>query len=490
MIFSKELYLLLKARYPIIYISSLEEERLEYTIHRSINLHQNKPIYSWDFINGYKTKINNSKFAARNPLQALELIENLNAETPSIFILKDFNKFLADTSVLRKIKNLLNILKNQSKSIIIISTEIQIPKDLTENITVIDFLLPTEQEIKLELIRLSKSIESLFNLEFLELLTQSCQGLTLEKIRLILSKSIARYGSINKNSINLILHEKKQILNQTQILQFCDTPLQFADIGGLENLKNWLNNRKNSFSKKAKIYGLPSPRGVLLIGIQGTGKSLTAKAIASEWKLPLLKLDVGRLFAGIVGESENRIREMIKLSEALAPCVLWIDEIDKAFSEQSKNFDSGTTNRLLGTFITWLSEKESKVFIVATANNFFVLPLELVRKGRFDEIFFIDLPNLLERKKIFEVILKRLRLIGYNSYDINQFSEKSKGFSGAEIEQAIIEGMHIAFNEKREFNTTDILGGLNSIIPLSQINSQRIRQIQNLALSGQIRLAS
>jgi len=164
MIFSKELYLLLKARYPIIYISSLEEERLEYTIHRSVNLHKNKPIYSWDFINGYKTKINNSKFAAKNPLQALELIDNLNAETPSIFILKDFNKFLADTSVLRKIKNLLNILKNQSKSIIIISTEIQIPKDLTENITVIDFLLPTEQEIKLELIRLSKSIESLFNL--------------------------------------------------------------------------------------------------------------------------------------------------------------------------------------------------------------------------------------------------------------------------------------------------------------------------------------
>jgi SpoVK/Ycf46/Vps4 family AAA+-type ATPase len=243
-------------------------------------------------------------------------------------------------------------------------------------------------------------------------------------------------------------------------------------------------------SKKAKIYGLPSPRGVLLIGIQGTGKSLTSKAIANEWKLPLLKLDVGRLFAGIVGESENRIREMIKLSEALAPCVLWIDEIDKAFSEQSKNFDSGTTNRLLGTFITWLSEKESKVFIVATANNFSVLPLELVRKGRFDEIFFIDLPNLVERKKIFEVILKRLRSISYNLYDINQFSDKSKGFSGAEIEQAIIEGMHIAFNEKREFNTLDILNGLDLIIPLSQINSQRIKQIQSLALSGQIRLAS
>ena len=314
--------------------------------------------------------------------------------------------------------------------------------------------------------------------------------MTLEKIRLILSKSIALYGSINKNTINLILQEKKQIISQTQILQFCDTRLQFDDIGGLENLKNWLNNRKNSFTKKAKIYGLPCPKGVLLVGIQGTGKSLTAKAIANEWKLPLLKLDVGRLFAGIVGESENRIREMIKLSEALSPCVLWIDEIDKAFSEQSKNFDSGTTNRILGTFITWLSEKESKVFVVATANNFFVLPLELVRKGRFDEIFFIDLPNLQERKKIFEVILKRLRLISYNLYDINQFSEKSKGFSGAEIEQSIIEGMHIAFNEKREFNTIDILNGLNFIIPLSQINSQRIKQIQNLALSGQIRLAS
>jgi SpoVK/Ycf46/Vps4 family AAA+-type ATPase len=227
-----------------------------------------------------------------------------------------------------------------------------------------------------------------------------------------------------------------------------------------------------------------------LAGIQGTGKSLTAKAIANEWQLPLLRLDIGRLFGGIVGESESRVRQMIQLSEALAPCVLWIDEIDKAFSEQTKGGDSGTTNRVLGTFITWLSEKKSQVFIVATANNLSVLPLEIIRKGRFDEIFFVGLPLLEERKQIFEVFLKRLRPTQLSSFNLTLLSKKSEEFSGAEIEQAIIEGMLIAFNEKREFTTEDILIGLSQIIPLSQIEPERTKQLQDLVISGRIRLAT
>jgi SpoVK/Ycf46/Vps4 family AAA+-type ATPase len=340
------------------------------------------------------------------------------------------------------------------------------------------------------LIRLFKSIKKEYDNEFLEKMIRSCQGLSLEKIRRALSKSIAQFGSINANTIDLILNEKKQIISQTKILEFYNAKNYFKDIGGLENLKNWLKNRKESFSDKARIYGLPAPRGLLLIGIQGTGKSLTAKAIANEWKLPLLKLDIGRLFGGIVGESENRIRQMIQLSEALSPCVLWIDEIDKAFGEQTKSIDGGTTNRVLATFITWLSEKESNVFIVATANNFNMLPLEIIRKGRFDEIFYLGLPNKDEREKIFEVILKRLRPAYKNQFDIKVFSQKSIGFSGAEIEQAIIEGMHLAFNEKREFTNLDIIKGLEYIIPLSKIDSEKLKQSQNFASSGRIRLAS
>jgi len=490
MTFSKELDLLIKARYPILYISSLEEDRLEYTIRKTIKMSSNRAIYTWDFIEGYKTNINNPRFAAKNPLQALELVEKLTANTPAIFILKDFNKFLNDMPVSRKLRNLLSILKTQPKSLIILATETEIPKELADIITILEFNLPSRGEIKNELLRLGQSLDKEFNPEFLEILIRSCQGLSIEKIRRALSKSIAQYGAIDKESIDLVLREKRQIISQTQILEFQSTTIEFSDIGGLENLKLWLENRKESFSEKAKLYGLPTPRGLLLAGIQGTGKSLTAKAIANEWKLPLLKFDIGRVFGGIVGESESRIRLMIQLAEALSPCVLWVDEIDKAFSEETKNGDSGTTSRVLGTFITWLSENQAQVFVVATANNFSVLPLEIIRKGRFDEIFFVGLPTLNEREKIFKVFLERLRPGKINKFQVEKLSKESEGFSGAEIEQAIIEGMHIAFNEKREFTNDDVLSGLKQIIPLSQIDPQRINQMQKWALSGRIRLAS
>jgi ATP-dependent 26S proteasome regulatory subunit len=490
MSFSKELNLLLKARYPVLYISTFEEDRVEYTIRKAIKSTSNKAIYTWDFVEGYKTNPNNPRFAAKNPLQALELVEKLTADTPAIFILKDFNKFLNDISISRKLRNLVRILKTQPKSLIIVATELDIPKELSDLITVLEFTLPTSSEIKKELLRLFESLNNDIDPKFLEILIRACQGLSIEKIRRVLSKSIAQYGSINNATVNLILIEKRQIISQTEILQFQDTTSQFTDIGGLETLKKWLDTRKESFSEKAKIYGLPAPRGLLLAGIQGTGKSLTAKAIANEWQLPLLRLDIGRLFGGIVGESESRVRQMIQLSEALAPCVLWIDEIDKAFSEQTKGGDSGTTNRVLGTFITWLSEKKSQVFIVATANNLSVLPLEIIRKGRFDEIFLVGLPLLEERKQIFEVFLKRLRPTQLSSFNLTLLSKKSEEFSGAEIEQAIIEGMLIAFNEKREFTTEDILIGLSQIIPLSQIEPERTKQLQDWAISGRIRLAT
>lgn len=488
--FTKELNLLLKSRYPILYISTFEEERVEYLICKKIKENTNKIIYTWNFIDGYKNYIENPKFASKNPLQALELIENLKINTETIFILKDFHKFLFDIAICRKIKNLLSLLKKQSKTIIIISSEIEIPKELRYIITTLEFVLPTPNQIKSELLRLENLIQKKFEKKFLELLITSCQGLSIEKIRRVLTKSIVQYGSLNHKAIPLIYNEKRILINETKILEFFISKISFDDIGGVEILKNWLIARKECFTKKAKLYGLPSPRGLLLIGIQGTGKSLTAKAIANEWNLPLLKLDIGKIFAGIVGESENRIREIIQLTEALQPCVLWIDEIDKGFQEQTKTADAGTTTRVFGTFISWLSEKTSNVFIIATANNFFSLPLELIRKGRFDEIFFISLPNLNERKKIFEVILKRLRKSNKKLFDFEKLAKNAVGFSGAEIEQAIIEGMCTAFDEKREFTENDIENGLKSIIPLSKIHSEKLIENQNLVLSGKIRLAS
>ena len=252
---------------------------------------------------------------------------------------------------------------------------------------------------------------------------------------------------------DLILEEKRQSIRQTQILDFYPAKENISDIGGLDQLKDWLLRRGGAFSEKARQYGLPFPRGLLLVGIQGTGKSLTAKAIAHHWHLPLLRLDVGRLFAGLVGESESRTRQMIQLSEALSPCILWIDEIDKAFAGFEGRGDAGTTSRVFGTFITWLAEKTSPVFVVATANNIQALPPEILRKGRFDEIF---LCGAYPPQKNAMISLRSIYR-GYGPhnlahYDLERLAYETPDFSGAEIEQSIIEAMHLGFSQNRDFS--------------------------------------
>jgi SpoVK/Ycf46/Vps4 family AAA+-type ATPase len=490
MTFIEEFNLLLKARYSLLYISTYEEDRLEYTIRNCIKLGKTRAIYTWDFVDGFLNNPTKKEVGKRNPLQALEFIETLTVDTPAIFLLKDFNKFFTDITVIRKLRNLARLLKTQPKTIILISSDISIPADLKELVTVLEFKLPDSKEIQNELTRLLNLLDQDLSKEDLDSLVRACQGLSLERIRRVLAKIIAFNQIIDKSSISTILSEKQQIINQTQILEFCVTDQTLDDVGGLINLKTWLSQRSSSFSERAANYGLPSPRGLLLVGVQGTGKSLTAKAIAHDWQLPLLRLDFGRLFGGIVGESESRVREMITVAEALSPCVLWIDEIDKSFNQRNSNGDSGTTNRVLATFITWLSEKTSQVFVVATANNFEVLPLELIRKGRFDEIFFVGLPVLIEREKIFAVILSKIRPNSLTNFNIKLLSECSVDFSGAEIFQAIVEGMHHAFNENRDFTTNDILTGLNEIIPLAQIEGEKIQVLQDWASSGRIRSAS
>ena len=488
--FNDELTLLLKARYPVIFINTIEEDRVEYVIRKHIKANLNRSIYSWDFVDGYTNNPNNEGFAKRNPLQALELIERLTAETPAIFLLKDFNRFLTDISISRKLKNIARILKLQPKTIIIIGSDFNIPKELQDLITVLQFQLPNEEEINQELTRLIESLNINIHSQLFESLTQTCQGLSLERIRRVLSKIIATHRTIDKNSIEILLSEKKQIISQTEILEYWSVNDKITSIGGVDTLKEWLKKRKTSFGIQASNYGLPTPRGLLLVGIQGTGKSLTAKAIATEWQLPLLKLDVGKLFGGIVGESESRLRQMIEVSETLAPCILWIDEIDKAFSNTESNGDSGTSNRVLGTFISWLSEKTKPVFVVATANNVDVLPLEVIRKGRFDEIFFLDLPKKQEREQIFKIHIQEFRPNSWDLFEYEKLAQLSESFSGAEIKQSIIEAMYHAFYEQREFTTEDICLALNELIPLAQLESSQTVRLQNWASSGRIRLAS
>ncbi len=482
--FAEELDLLIRACYPLIYIVTCEEERAEQAL---TQLAPERRVYTWDFVEGYTQVGNERQVARNNPLQALEFIERA-PDQPALFILRDFHRFLEDISVGRKLRNLCRSLRATPKTIILLAPRIQIPLDLAEEITVIEYALPDFQELSQEMRRLLPP--AALGGVTLEELVKACQGLTLNRVRQALAKALARSGLLDPEDLELILEEKRQKIRQTQILDFYPTTAEITDIGGLDNLKDWLVRRGGSFSEQARRYGLPAPRGLLLVGIQGTGKSLSAKAIAHHWHLPLLRLDVGRLFAGLVGESESRTRQMIQLAEAISPCVLWLDEMDKAFGGLDRSGDGGTASRVFGTFLTWLGEKTAPVFVVATANDIDRLPPELLRKGRFDEIFFVGLPTRAERREIFHVHLSKLRPQQTRDFDLERLAYETPDFSGAEIEQAIVEAMHTAFSESRDFNTADIIEAVSQLIPLAQTAQEQIQKLQEWANSGKARLAS
>ena len=490
MSFLNEFVLLLKARYPIIYISTYEEERLEYIIKYCTKKYVSRTYYSWDFVDGYQGNPNDTGFAAKNPLEALELIEKLTPETASVFVLKDYDNFLKDLSIIRKLKNLSRSLKTQPKNIIIISPEVNIPDTLREFVTLIDFPLPTYSEINEELFRLMTSLKQDVSDELLLSLTTAFQGLSLERIRRVLSKVIAQSGTIDMTSPQLVLEEKKQIIQQTQLLEFSLTDKKITDLGGLDNFKDWLKLRSEAFLPAAKEYGLPYPKGLLLVGVQGTGKSLAAKTVANEWKLPLLRLDFGRLFASLIGQSESRVRKMIQIAEALSPCVLWVDEIDKAFAGAQNSGDSGTTSRVLATFLTWMSEKTTPVFVVATANNIEWIPPEIIRKGRFDEVFFLALPTKEERQAIFDVHLRKARPARIDEFELTLLSDLSKDFSGAEIEQVVIEAMRLGYSKGQDFKTEDILESIQKIVPLARTKNKELTLLQKWFESGNVVSAS
>lgn len=488
--FMSEISNLLVSQYSIIYIVTEEESRLISNMTELIN---NKDydclVYCWDFIDGYNNPNQKDK-AIKNPLEALEVIPRINPRASKVFILKDFHVFINDISISRKLKNIFNQLKVLNCSLVIIASELFIPSNLKSIITVVNFPSPTLGEIQVELERLSIVLShNIQQIEYVKSLAKNYQGFTIEKIRRSVARFISSQQPLEKMA-DYILEEKKELIKQADLLEFYPVTQTLEDIGGLMNLKNWLIKRSMAFSDQAYNYGLPKPKGLLLVGVQGTGKSLTAKIISQQWHLPLLKLDIGKIFAGLVGESEKRIREVIQTSEKLAPCILWIDEIDKAFSNSSYESDSGTSSRVFSSFLSWLSEKKTSVFVVATANNIGVLPIELVRKGRFDEIFFLDLPDREERYHIFTIHLSKFRPLCMNKFNFYELARLTDGFSGAEIKQVIIEAMHNAFYEKRDLEIYDIKQVILTSVPLSISNQFSINLLQEWAKLGKVRLAS
>nr|MBN1229713.1 AAA family ATPase [Anaerolineae bacterium] len=489
MVFESELDLMIRSRYPIIYIPSPEEGRAELLIEQVVSSSTPpRELYTWDYVDGFT-----DKGAGRgNPIQALIEIENARSDVPAVFILRDFHRFLDDIQVSRKVRNLSRHLRTTRKTVVILSPILKIPADLAEDISVLDLAPPTAEEIDAELDLFLQQVRVDLQSGGRDALVKASQGLMMSRIKLGLARAVAHYGRLDENAIKIMLEEKKQRIRRTQVLEFWPATETIDDVGGLDLLKAWLEQRAAAFTPQARDYGLPYPKGILLVGIQGTGKSLSAKATASLWQLPLLRLDMGRLMGGLVGESEARTREMVRIAEAMAPCVLFIDELDKGFAGLSTSgaSDSGTTARVLSTILTWMEEKDTPVFIAATANSIDRLPPEVLRKGRFDEVFFIDLPSERERYEIFEVHLSRVRPNRVRDFDIPQLAFQSEGYSGSEIEQAIYEAMHVAFHERREFTSGDILQALSQIIPLSKTAQARIQQLQEWAGTGHCRLAS
>jgi SpoVK/Ycf46/Vps4 family AAA+-type ATPase len=489
--FITELSLLIRTHTPLIYVQTSEEERAEQIIQEvGENLSPTRELLCYDLVHGFSK----DGQAKNNFLQGLQMVEQTDPQRAVIYIFRDLHRRLhpqrCDEAILRQLRHLYRHLRPFRHTLILLSPVLEIPTELQEQIVVLDFPLPQAEEIRQAIERLIPPPSLHLTEHGKEQLVKSCLGLTYDRIRQVLAKSIVQKQRIDESDIDRVLAEKRQRIRQTEILEFFAPSETFASIGGLTNLKAWLCQREQAFSDRARQFGLPNPKGLLLVGIQGTGKSLCAKAIAHLWRLPLLRLDVGRLFGSLVGQTESRTRQTIQLAETLAPCVLWLDEIDKALASTGINGDGGTSQRVLGTILTWMQEKTSPVFVVATANNIEHLPPELLRKGRFDEIFFINLPTEQERQQIFQVHLQKYRPLTFRNFDLDRLAHASVDFSGAEIEQAVIEGMYRAFHLGRDVTTEDILAAIEDTYPLASTAREQIQYMQNWAKQGRARSAS
>lgn len=499
--FASELEVLIRARYPLIYIQTSEELRVLPLV-MDIAARRGKKAFEWSYSTGIVAagaNIQSQKGrsgATKDPLAALDQV--LEQVEPAIFLFKDFHPFLAKSNfaVIRKLKDIALHLKNSFKTVILVSPLLEIPAELDKELTVLSFPLPTKDDLGALLDRILQDVraikEVVIDLDAAgrDRLLQAALGLTLGEAENVFAKIIVKDARLSGDDVNEVFAEKQQIIRKSGLLEYYATTENFGNVGGLTILKDWLTKRSSAFSPEARIFGLPFPKGVLLLGVQGCGKSLCAKAISSQWQLPLLRFDMGRMFGSLVGSSEENVRRAIAVAESVAPAILWVDEIDKAFSgsQGSGSSDGGTAARVFGTFLTWLSEKNAPVFVVATANDISHLPAELLRKGRLDEIFFVDLPAETERTDIFRVHIGRRGRFPEN-FDLPRLAAASADFSGAEIEEAINSALYEAFYDGVDLTTEHVLQAIRQTVPLARTMDEQINRLRSWA-EGRARNAS
>ena len=473
-----ELRHLVQARYPLIAVVSGEEERVEDAV-REIQTRLNKKgshprkLLFWSITEGFA---GDEHHDITDPIKALNFV--INFDDRALIVLRDFHPYLKNPMVVRRLRDCHRVFKESDKprNLLLLSPTMKVPTELEKELVVVDFSLPDRAELRALVGDFGAAYRLDHDDEALDRFTEAALGLTYHEASYVLSKSLVRHRDFD---IGTILSEKKAIIRKSGLLEYYESEQKFGDVGGLEVLKEWLAKRQNAFTQKARDFGLPVPKGILLIGIPGCGKSLTAKAVGALWQMPLLRLDVGKVFSGLVGSSEENIRKVIQTAEAVAPAILWLDELEKGFSgvQSSGQSDAGTTARVFGSFITWLQEKESAVFVIATANDVSMMPPELLRKGRFDEIFFVDLPGTEARKRIVEIHLKR-RSQELGGFDMKKLVSACEGFSGAEIEQAVLSALHESRAAKSPLTTEMLVEVMRGSPPLSVTMAERIEELR------------
>jgi len=486
--FQERLNTYLRAGYPILYVVTAEEERAIELIGGLVadgELAKRRP-YVWSVSRGLCTldlKPVDRKTA--DPKRVLPYL--LETPDPGVFILEDFHFFLDERSptaplVIRQLRDLVGPFKAARKTVVLLSSVLKLPPELEKDLTVVDLDMPGEAELAavlddtVEQVRDNPRVEVNLGQGGREQIVKALTGLTRTEAENALAKVVVTRSRLDPDDVDLLLAEKEQIIRKSGMLEFYATPERFGSIGGLENLKVWLRQRGKAFSEAARQFGLPNPKGLLLVGVPGCGKSLSAKAVAAEWQMPLLKFDLGKVFDSLMGKSEENMRRALKMAEAVAPCVLWIDEIEKGLSGvRGQTGDSGTSTRVFGTLLTWMEENQKPVFTIATANDIEGLPPELLRKGRFDEIFFIDLPGPQERANILAIHLTKHHR-DYRDFDLATHVQATDGFSGAEIEQTVVSALYLAFAEGEDTKLADrhLQQAVATSVPLSQSMGQRI----------------
>jgi MoxR-like ATPase len=401
-----------------------------------------------------------------------------------IFVMLDLAGHLKDERTLRMFREALDALARDRSTMVLIDERDALPPVVCAEATRFELSLPDEREVEqivkdtLREVNAQQPVTLAMSRAGLATVVRNLRGLSPRQVRQIIVDCIAMDLRFDDRDINAVLARKRQALSGTGLLDYVEAPTNLDEIGGLCKLKDWLKHRQNALSQEAMDYGLPAPRGVLMLGVQGGGKSLAAKAVASAWQRPLLRMDVGALYDKYIGESERRLTDALRQAERMSPIILWIDEIEKAFaSAASQSTDGGLSKRMFGTLLTWMQEHKDPVFVIATANDIEALPPELLRKGRFDEIFFVDLPNLEARAQIFAIHLKK-RKRDPQKFDLDALAEASDGFSGAEIEQAIVGALYDAFAEKTELTTKHVLNALEQSPPLSVTMAERVAALR------------